>query len=81
MKGKGCTSPEHGSKLHVIMNGAPYEIVARVNCQDSETIHVMSPEQSRTRTREMYRTHSTERSPETWAEESETRECTEKGNE
>jgi len=55
-------------------------MVARANRQSSETIHVMSPERSRTRTHEMYGTRSTERSPETWAEESETRECTEKVN-
>jgi len=52
-----------------------------VNCQNSETVHVMSPERSRTRTHEMYGTCSMERSLETWAEESETRECTEKENE
>jgi len=81
VKGEGCTSPEHGSKLHVITNRALYEIVARVNRQNSETIHVMSLERSRMRTCEMYRTCSMERSLETWAEEPGTRECMEKENE
>jgi len=82
VKGEGCTNLEHGSKLHVITDRALYEMVARVNCWNSETVHMMiSPEQSRTRTCEMYGTCSTERSLETWAEESKTRECMEKENE
>ena len=41
VKGEGRTSLEHGSKLHVIMNRAPYEMVARVNHQNRETVHMM----------------------------------------
>ena len=41
VKGEGHTSLEHGSKLHVIKDGAPYEMVARVNRWNSETIHMM----------------------------------------
>jgi len=44
VKGEGRTSLEHGSKLHVIMNRAPYEMVAMVNHWNSETVHVMSLE-------------------------------------
>jgi len=33
VKWDDCTGLEHGSKLHVIMDGAP---VAKVNCQNSE---------------------------------------------
>jgi len=79
VKQEGHTSLEYGSKLHVITRQSS---IAKVNCQNSKTMtHGLSPEQSRTRTHEMHRSRCTERSPETWVQESETGECTEKENE